>query len=242
MYESPLRKAPDVHPFEIQAECVRGALADAGLEPGDVDGFCTAAALRAPRAARQMNVAEVAEYLGLQPRWFDSTDIGGAAFLTHAGHAALAIAAGLIDVAVVSYARERALEPGRTCRTTTRNAWGPAQCEVPYGPSTVSTYALAAQRHMHEYGTTPEQLAQIAVQCRANAADNPRRALPRPAHGRGRDQRRAEIAEPARPLRLLRRDRLRRRLRARLAQARRATLRASRSTCSASARRSARSR
>ncbi len=53
------------------------------------------------------------------------------------------------------------------------NAWGPGAWELPYGPSTVGTYALAAHRHMHEYGTTREQLAQIAVQCRANAAENP---------------------------------------------------------------------
>jgi len=171
VYESPLRKAPDVHPFEIQADCVRGALADAGLEPGAVDGFCTAAAF-ATEGGSEMNIAEVVEYLGLQPKWFDSTDTGGAAFLTHAGHAALAIAAGLIDVAVVSYGASGRSSPVYLPDYNS-NAWGPGAYEIPFGPSTVSTYALAAQRHMHEYGTTREQFAQIAVQCRANAADNP---------------------------------------------------------------------
>lgn len=170
-YESPLRKAPDVHPFEIHAECVLGALADAGLEPGDVDGFCTAAAFPA-EAAWQMDVCEVVEYLGLTPSWFDSTDIGGAAFVTHAGHAAVAIASGLIDVAVVSYAAAGRSSPLPFPDYNTNSA-GPGQWEVPYGPSTVATYALAAQRHMHEFGTTPEQLAAVAVQCRANAAGNP---------------------------------------------------------------------
>jgi len=170
-YESSRRKAPGIHPYEMQAECVLGALADAGLELGDVDGLCTAAAF-APEGGSEMEIAELAEYLGVRPRWFDSTDTGGAAFITHAGHAALAIAAGLVDVVVVTYAAA-----GRSGELPypdySTNAWGPGQWEVPFGPSTVATYALAAQRHMHDYGTTPEQLAAIAVQCRANAADNP---------------------------------------------------------------------
>jgi acetyl-CoA acetyltransferase len=160
-----------VHPYDIHAECVRGALADAGLELGDVDGLCTAATF-ASEGGGQLEIADLAEYLGIRPRWFDSTDIGGAAFISHAGHAALAIAAGLVDVVVVTYAgagRSSVMdEPDYNS-----NAWGPGQFEVPYGPSTVACYALAAQRHMHDYGTTPEQLAAIAVQCRANAASNP---------------------------------------------------------------------
>ena len=92
-----------MHPFAIQAECILGALADAGLELGDVDGFATAASFPS-EGGLQMSICEVAEYLGIHPRWFDSTDIGGAAFITHAGHAALAIAAGMADVVVVSYA------------------------------------------------------------------------------------------------------------------------------------------
>ena len=170
-YESPRRKAPGVHPYELQGECVLGALADAGLELGDVDGLCTASAF-APEGGSEMDIIELAEYLGIRPRWFDSTDTGGAAYITHAGHAALAIAAGLVDVVVVTYAAA-----GRSCELPypdySTNAWGPGQWEVPFGPSTVSTYALAAHRHMHDYGTTPEQLAAIAVQCRANAANNP---------------------------------------------------------------------
>jgi acetyl-CoA C-acetyltransferase len=173
VYESPRRKAPGVHPYAIQAECILGALADAGLELGDVDGFATAAAFPS-EGGLQMSLCEVAEYMGIHPRWFDSTDIGGAAFITHAGHAALAIAAGMADVVVVSYAAAgySGIPEIPFADYGTNNA-GPGQFEVPYGPSTVSTYALAATRHMHEFGTTPEQLAQIAVQCRANAANNP---------------------------------------------------------------------
>jgi acetyl-CoA C-acetyltransferase len=169
-YESPRRKAPGVHPYEIQAECVRGALADAGLERGDVDGLCTAATYGS-EGGSQLEIIDLAEYLGIKPRWYDSTDTGGAAFISHAGHAALAIAAGLVEVVVVTYA---AL--GRSSEipeSEVASAWGPGQFEIPFGPTLVARYALAAQRHMHEYGTTPEQLAAIAVQCRANAASNP---------------------------------------------------------------------
>lgn len=169
-YESPSRVADGVHPFAIHAECVAGALEDAGLEIGQVDGFATAASF-APEGAREMTVAEVAEYLGIHARWFDGTDIGGGAPLSHAGHAAAAIAAGLAEVVVVSYAAAGRSWPYGSEDYLTY-ASGPGQWELPYGPTTVATYGLAAQRHMHEFGTTPEQLAKIAVQCRANAAGN----------------------------------------------------------------------
>ncbi|WP_413098298.1 thiolase C-terminal domain-containing protein [Streptomyces sp. Inha503] len=169
-YESPRRKAPGIHPFQIHAEVIAGALSDAGLSVADVDGFATTATFP-PEAGWQLSIAEVAEYVGLQPRWFDSTDLGGAAFVAHAGHAVAAIEAGLCEVAVVSYGACGRSGPLPYPDYNT-NATGPGQWEVPFGPSTVSTYALAAQRHMHEYGTTSEQLAAIAVQCRENASKN----------------------------------------------------------------------
>jgi acetyl-CoA C-acetyltransferase len=168
--ESPRRKAPGVHPFEINAEVTRGALADAGLELGDVDGFCTASGFSS-EAATPMNIVELSDYLGLRPVWFDSTDTGGCAFVTHAGHAAMAIASGVIDVALVSHAAAARSSPLPAPDFNTNEA-GPGQWELPYGLSTVAGYALTAQRHMHEYGTTPEQLAEIAVQMRANATLN----------------------------------------------------------------------
>jgi acetyl-CoA C-acetyltransferase len=142
-YESPRRRAPGMHPFAIQAE-----------------------------GAREMAVAEVAEYLGLHPRWVDGTDIGGAAPLSHAGHAVAAITAGLADVVLVTYAACGHSWPHGAPDYLTYSH-GPGQWELPYGPSTVATYALAARRHMHDYGTTAEDPAAIAVQCRANAAANP---------------------------------------------------------------------
>jgi acetyl-CoA C-acetyltransferase len=167
--ESPRRKAPGVHPFQIQAECVLGALQDAGLTLRDVDGFCSSA--NSPgEGAGWMDVCEVAEYLGIDPTFVDGTDTGGAAPIAQAGHAATAIAAGLANVVVVSYAG--CSYSGGGDFDTLPSTWGPWAYEAPYGFTTVASYALAAQRHMHEFGTTPEQLAAIAVQCRANAGSN----------------------------------------------------------------------
>ncbi len=166
-YESARRLAPGVHPFAIQAECARGALSDAGLELADVDGLAAAASFPA-EGAREMAVAEVAEYLGVHPRWVDGTDIGGAAPISHAGHAVAAIRAGLADVVLVTYAACGYSWPHGAADYLTYSH-GPGQWELPYGPSTVATYALAARRHMHDYGTTAADLAAIAVQCRANA-------------------------------------------------------------------------
>jgi acetyl-CoA C-acetyltransferase len=169
-YESPRRKARGVHPYAIHAEVVRGALSDAGLQLSDVDGFCTATTMK-PEGALELGLIEIAEYLGIRPRWFDGTDTGGAAFVTHAAHAARAIEAGLCDVVVVTYAAV-----GRTWpfpyEDTVTNPYGPGAFELPYGPSTIANYALAATRHAHEHRSTPEQLATIAVQARSNATLN----------------------------------------------------------------------
>ena len=170
-HESPRRKAPKVHPFQIQAEVITAALQDAGLTMADVDGFATAASFPS-EGGWQMNGPEIAEYVGLRPSWIDTTDIGGAAALTHVGHAAAAIKAGLCSVAVISYASSGRSWPLPAADFNTGRA-GPGQYEVPYGVSTISAYALAATRYMHQYGLTSEHLAQIAVQMRAYAANNP---------------------------------------------------------------------
>jgi acetyl-CoA acetyltransferase len=170
IYEYPERRAPDLVPFAIQAECIRGALADAGLTPGDVDGLCTAAGDVA-EGGGVMSVVDLAEWLGLEPTFVDGTDTGGAAAISQIGHASAAIAAGLAEVVVVSYAATP-LSPAAAARPRAPAA-GAAQFELPYGPTIVGAYALAAQRHMHEFGTTPEQLAEVAVACRSHAAGNP---------------------------------------------------------------------
>jgi acetyl-CoA C-acetyltransferase len=170
-YESPRRKAPGIHPFQIHAEVVAGALADAGVEPAQIDGFATTATFP-QETGWQLSVAEVIEYLGLTPRWIDSTDLGGAASVSHIGHAVAAITAGLCETVVVTYAAAGRTGP-LTAPDYNTGMYGPGLWEVPFGPTTISAYALAAQRHMHQFGTTAEQLAEIAVQCRRNARSNP---------------------------------------------------------------------
>lgn len=173
IYEHPDRKAPGMHPFELQARCILGALDDAGLTINDVDGFATAAGEES-EGGGVTDAVEMAEYLGIRPTWIDATDLGGAGPISQVGHAAAAIAAGQAEVVVVGYAatpRSSASNIG-TGDTNTPTS-GPGQFELPYGITTVGNYALAAHRHMHEFGTTPEQLAEIAVACRSHAANNP---------------------------------------------------------------------
>lgn len=176
-YESPLRHAPDVHPFAIQAECIGRALSEAGLGLEDVDGLCVASGDWAEGGGVN-SVTEMAEYLGIEPRWFDSTDVGGCSYLVHAAHAATAIAAGLAEVVVISYAATPRWWP---LETPSFDPFvlpaGPGQFELPFAPTLIATYAMFAQRHMHVYGTTAEQLASVAVTFRGHAAGNPHAAL-----------------------------------------------------------------
>lgn len=173
VYESARRDAPQIHPYQIQMECVLGALADAGLELADVDGLCVAAGDWAEGGGVN-SVTEFAEYAGLRPTWFNSTDVGGCSYIVHAGHAAAAIAAGLAEVVVISYAATPRWWP---LTTPSFDPFvlpaGPGQYELPYGPTLISAYALYARRHMHLYGTTPEQLASVAVTFRSHASANP---------------------------------------------------------------------
>ncbi len=170
-FESPRRKAPGIHPYQIHAEVIAGALADAGLTLSDVDGFATAASFPS-EAGWQLSVVEIAEYVGIKPAWVCSTDIGGAAPLSHVGNAVAAIQAGLCNTVVISYASSGRSWPLNASDFNTGRT-GPGEFEVPYGVSTISAYALAATRYMHQYGLRQEELAQIAVQARRYASLNP---------------------------------------------------------------------
>ncbi len=115
----------------------------------------------------------MAEHLNLQPRYLDSTSIGGSSFVAHVTHAAAAIAAGLCEVVLITYGSTASSE--RFAVGTGGGFAGdpPDHFESPFGPTVLSSYALVAQRHMHEFGTTSEQLAEIAVSIRGHAALNP---------------------------------------------------------------------
>ncbi|WP_206079101.1 thiolase C-terminal domain-containing protein [Allomesorhizobium camelthorni] len=170
-YESPRRKANDIHPFQIFHEVIAGALEHAGLTFADVDGLCVTAGDVGEGGSTE-DVIEVAEYLGISPRFVDSTDVGGCSAIVQTARAAAAIACGMADTVVVAYAacpRWFPLGP------TNPMSWpvGPGASEMPYGISSITAYGLYAARHMHQFGTTPEQLASVPVAIRANAALNP---------------------------------------------------------------------
>lgn len=154
----------------IESRVVTAALADAGMTLDEVDGLftCTNGTL--------MHSVELAEYLGIEPRWTCSTQTGGASYELHVEQAAAAIALGMCDTALIVYAstprsnRKRGTGGLGVLATAERQEW-----EMPHGLMLpIGAYALAASRHMHEYGTTSEQLAQIAVDTRAWAQRNPR--------------------------------------------------------------------
>ncbi|HLG66773.1 MAG TPA: acetyl-CoA acetyltransferase [Acidimicrobiales bacterium] len=161
-------QAGGLTPYGLIAQAARHALAESGLTISDVDGLGSTGLGALPPV-------DVAEYLGLRPRWVDSTAVGGAAWEVMAAHAVDAIAAGRADVVLLTYGSTARSDLRAGLRTANLD-WGsrgPQQWEVPYGITLISKYAMAARRHMHEYGTTLEQLAEIAVSARFNAASNP---------------------------------------------------------------------
>jgi acetyl-CoA C-acetyltransferase len=166
VYEHPTRWAPDKTQYQICAEGARGALADAGLTIGDVDGLLTA-------GAGPIGIMTLAEHLNLKPRFHDGTNIGGSSFVAHVLHAAAAIGAGLCEVALIVYGSTASSDRFAVGTGGLTTGDPPDQFEVPFGPTVLNAYALCAQRHMHEFGTTPQQLAEIAVSMRGHASLNP---------------------------------------------------------------------
>jgi len=173
IYEHPTRKADDKSLAQLHAESAKGALEDAGLTRADVDGYFCAG------DAPGLGPLSMADYLGLKLRHMDSTDSGGSSYIIHVGHAAEAIAAGKCSVALITLAG-RPRSEGQATGTAQRAAGGNApdvQFENPYGPATANMYAMCAMRHMHQYGTTSEQLAWIKVAASHHAQHNPHAML-----------------------------------------------------------------
>ena len=167
IFEHPLRKAPDKSVAQLHEECARGALSDAGLGFDQVDGYFCAG------DAPGLGALSMADYMGLKLRHVDSTDIGGSSYIAHVAHAAHAIAAGKCNVALITLAGRPRSE---AYSGTQSRSWGAdvpdAPFELPYRLNTVNSYAMVAKRHMHEYGTTPEQLAWIKVAASHHAQHN----------------------------------------------------------------------
>jgi acetyl-CoA C-acetyltransferase len=167
-YEHPRRRIPDRSVAQIHAEVATGALADAGLSLGDVDGYFTV-------DPTGLGAITLAEYLGLKVSYIDSTLTGGSSYLVHVGHAAAAIAAGKCEVALITLGGLVRPAPGTRPPPGAGTPHGPFE-EV-YGVTTVNNYALAARRHMYEFGTTSEQLAEIKVAASHHAQFNPNALL-----------------------------------------------------------------
>ena len=168
-YEHPTRKATDKSLAQLHAECAKGALADAGLTKDDVDGYFCAG------DAPGLGALSMADYMGLKPRHIDTTETGGSSYVIHVAHAAAAIAAGKCSVALITLAGRPRAE-GMATGTAPRNYGASAPdvaFEFPYGATVVNMYAMCAMRHMHEYGTTSEQLAWIKVAASHHAQHNP---------------------------------------------------------------------
>jgi len=173
-YEHPTRKADDKSLAQLHAEVAKGALEDAGLTKDDVDGYFCAG------DAPGLGPLSMADYMGLgKLRHVDTTETGGSSYVVHVGHAAQAIAAGKCSVALITLAGRPRAE-GMATGTAPRNYGAAApdvQFEYPFGPTVVNMYAMCAMRHMHEFGTTSEQLAWIKVAASHHAQHNPHALL-----------------------------------------------------------------
>ena len=166
-WEHPTRLAPDKSTPQLHAECARGALEDAGLSASDVDGYFCAG------DAPGFGPLSMADHMGLRLRHLDSTETGGSSPLVHVSHAAQAIAAGRCDVALITLAGRPRSEPFRGGRPGAPES----AFEGIYGGTTHTLYGMCAMRHMHEFGTTSEQLAWVKVAASTHAQHNPHAML-----------------------------------------------------------------
>jgi acetyl-CoA acetyltransferase len=156
-------EAPGYSALELAHQASVQALAAAGVKPSDVDGLFTVL------MDDSLSGLSMAETLGIHPRFLDNNRTGGSSFQVHALLAALALDAGLCEVALIAYGSNQRSSTGKLLQSSRPSPW-----ETPYKPlRPISSYALAAARHMHQYGTTKEQLGAVAVAARQWAQLNP---------------------------------------------------------------------
>lgn len=156
-------KMPGWEASDLAAIASRDALAQAGLTFGDVDGlfFC--------HGTDTLGGLSFAQYLGIDPKIIDNNRTGGSAFQTYVELAAYLIDSGIIETALIAYGSNQASAAGKLVNTVLPNPH-----EAPYRPiNPFSSYALAANRHMHLFGTTKEQLGEVALAARKWAQLNP---------------------------------------------------------------------
>jgi acetyl-CoA acetyltransferase len=155
--------ANDMSAIDLMAQGIQRGLADCGLRLSDVDGLLCAT------AQSRTSGLSLAEYLGISPAFIDGTTLGGSSFMFHVAHAQAALQLGLCEVAVIAYGSTQRTIGRRQASVREYNPY-----ETPFRPFLPSTaYALAASRHMHEFGTTREQMAAVAVAAREWALLNP---------------------------------------------------------------------
>ncbi len=155
--------------MEILVQAAHRAVSDAGLTMQDIDGITTAS------VASTMWVMPVIEHLGIKPTFIDSTMIGGSSFVAHLMPAIHALESGQCNAVLVCYgSTQRTSTLSRAVIGNMRKQMDPQPYESPYNPlNPLSSYALVAARHMHDYGTTRENLAEVAVAARKWAQLNP---------------------------------------------------------------------
>jgi acetyl-CoA acetyltransferase len=170
--ESPVGRVPHLSTAALQRAAAEAALADAGLTLADIDGLLTTP-VRVENWA--MPVAMVAQELGLRPNYMATLDVAGASGVSMVHHAAMAIASGQAKAVLCVGGQANLSGHGRTDAVAqmSMGGWAHPDFEAPNGPLIPTLYAMVAQRHMHEYGTTAEQMAEVAVTMRAHAALNP---------------------------------------------------------------------
>ncbi len=170
--ESRCGKVPERSALQLQSDAARAALDDAGLTLADIDGLITTPVRVEPW---NMPCGVVASFLGIKPAYLSTLDLAGASGAAMIHHAAMAIASGQCNTVLCVAGQNLLTNRTRASAVQMMAESGAAhpQFEVPYGPLVASNYALIAQRHMHEYGTTAEQMAEVAVTIRRHASLNP---------------------------------------------------------------------
>ncbi len=175
--ESDIGKVPGMSGLGLNAQAAKRALDDSGLALSDIDGVLTAYSFTEPYF---MLGTVLCEYLGIKPRYNASLVVGGATPAVMLKHAAEAIAAGQCNTVLICAGENRATGQTRDQAVAALMAVGHPYFEKPYGPSIPSFYAMIANRHMKEFGTTEEQLASVAVTTRYHASLHPNAHMRKP--------------------------------------------------------------